>query len=145
STRGLRANDTTAFSRSPQCFQEPNFRPWSNRWSLNNSSLRLDARELDHPRPFLGLVANEFSKISGRARNYHAAQVHKPRLERRIGQAGIDLFVKLANDCFRGVSRRADAVPGARFIARNEFGKRWNIGERRRTCRCGDGQSPQLA
>src|SRR6266571_2065551 len=40
-------------------------RPWSNRWSLNDASLRLDARELDHLRPFLSLIADEFAEISG--------------------------------------------------------------------------------
>src|SRR6516225_5862870 len=77
--------------------------------------------------------------------NDHAAEIHKPRLQRRVGQAGIDLFVELADNGLRSVSRRADAVPGARLITWNEFGKRRKIWQRRRTRRRGDGQSAQLA
>jgi len=108
-------------------------------------SLRLDARELDHLRPFLGLVADEFAVISRRARNYHTAEIHKPRLKSRIGQAGTDLFIEPVDNRLRSVSRRTDTVPSARFITRNEFGQRRNIRERRRTCRRSDGQSAEFA
>src|SRR5215468_3099 len=61
-------------------------------------SLRLDAREPDHFGPFLGLVSEELAERGGRARNRDGAEVGDPRLDRRIGETGIDLLVEPVDD-----------------------------------------------
>ena len=56
-------------------------------------SVRLDAGELDHLRPFLSFVGDELAKVGGREREHVATQVGKPRLDFGISKAGVDLLV----------------------------------------------------
>ena len=58
--------------------------------------LRLDIGEFNYFGPFLGLVCNELAKVGGSARQSHAAEFDKPRLELRIGEAGVYFFISLS-------------------------------------------------
>jgi hypothetical protein len=73
------------------------------------ASVRLDAGELDHLRPFLGFVGDELAKVGGREREHVATQVGKPRLDLRIGEASVDLSVELVDDLGRRGLRCAAA------------------------------------
>src|SRR6516162_1165039 len=84
-------------------------------------SLRLDARKLDHLGPLFGFVADELSKVGGRADKRCASEVSQPRLDFGIGEACVDLLVELLDDLgWRGL-RCADAEPGGRLVARHKF------------------------
>jgi hypothetical protein len=61
---------------------------------VDQESLRLDARELDHIGPFLGFLSNEISEVGGRAGKDRVAQVGEPRLELGIGEARIDVVIE---------------------------------------------------
>ena len=76
-------------------------------------SIRLDAGELDHLGPLFGFFRDELAEVGGRAGKRRAAQVGKPRLDLRIGEARVDLPVELVDDLGWRVPGRADAVPGA--------------------------------
>ena len=78
-------------------------------------SLGLEARELHHLGPLLGLVRDELAEIGGRAGKRRSAQVDKPRLDLGIGEASIDFLVELIDDLGGCVFRRSDAAPEARL------------------------------
>ena len=82
----------------------------------HSSSVRLGARELDHPGPLLRFVGDEPSEVGGRTRKRCAAQISEPRLDLGIGEARIDLFVELANDVGGRVLGNADAIPLAGLV-----------------------------
>src|SRR5215831_1400564 len=75
--------------------------------------LRIDVGRPDHLAPFLGLVGDELAEVHGRACEYRAAQVGKPRVELAIGKGGIDLLVELVDDLRRRLLGRADTEPSA--------------------------------
>ena len=54
--------------------------------------------ELDHLGPFLGFVGEELAEFRRRSRSHGPAQVVEPRLDLRIGEAGIDLAVERLDD-----------------------------------------------
>ena len=89
-------------------------------WNIDSgsASLRLDVECPDDVAPFLRFVGDELAKVGGRQRECVAAQVGKPRLELGIGKASVDLLVELLDDLGRRGLRCADAVPGARLVAR---------------------------
>ncbi len=104
-------------------------------WNIRNSeavSLRLDAGELDHLAPFLGLVGDELAEIGRRAGKRQCPEVRK-RLQRGIGEASIDLPVEPIDDCEGRIFRHAEAEIAARLIAWNEFAHGWNVRQRSRT------------
>src|SRR5262249_35885418 len=68
-----------------------------------HGSVRLNARELDHLRPFLGFVGDELAKVGGREREHVATEVEKPCLDLGIGKASVDLLVELLDDLGRRV------------------------------------------
>src|ERR1700694_3383710 len=78
---------------------------------IRPGSLRLDAGEPHHLRPLLGFRGNEPGEVVGRTGKDFAAQIDKPRLERGIGEAGIDLPVERDHDVGRRFFRRADPEP----------------------------------
>src|SRR5262245_14079938 len=77
----------------------------------HSSSVRLGARELDHPGPLLRLVGDEPSEVGGRTRKRCATQISEPRLDVGIGEARIDLFVELVDDVGGRILGNADAIP----------------------------------
>src|ERR1700689_3918408 len=75
---------------------------------MSTRSLRLDVRELDHLGPFLGFIGDELAQIGRRTGEWHGAQSGKPRLQRGVGEAGIDRLVELVEDVGRrGLGRAA--------------------------------------
>jgi hypothetical protein len=83
-------------------------------WDLWNvgcdrGSVRLDAGELDHLRPFLGFVGDEFAKVGGREREHVATQAGKPCVELAVGEARV--LVELLDDFGRRGLWCADAEP----------------------------------
>src|SRR5262245_41671305 len=86
-------------------------------------SVRLDARELDHLRPFLGFVGDELAEVGGRAWKCGGAPLGKPRLHLGIGKGRVDLRVELvASASTLGVlcwkSSRENIVSTANFLGR---------------------------
>jgi hypothetical protein len=55
-------------------------------------SLRLDACEFYNLAPFLGFVDDEITEVGGRAGQYHAAHVGKPRFNIGISKTRISLL-----------------------------------------------------
>src|SRR5215831_11841507 len=90
-------------------------------WIGTAASVRLDARELDHLGPLFGFVGDELAELGRRACKHCAAHVRKPRLQLRVGEAGIDLLVELVDHLNRRIPRHTDAVPDARLVARQEL------------------------
>src|SRR5262249_52710060 len=70
-------------------------------WNISprsSGSLRLDAGELDHLGPLLGIFGDQLTEVGGRAGKRRAAQVGKLRLDFRVGERGINLPVELVDD-----------------------------------------------
>src|SRR6478672_2742518 len=63
-----------------------------------SSLLRLNVGRADYLSPLLGLFGDELAEIGRRATEHHAIQGGKPRLDFRIGEAGIDLLVQLLDN-----------------------------------------------
>src|SRR5262245_50380406 len=62
------------------------------------ASVRLDVGGPDHLAPLLGFVGDELAEFGGRHRHRHAAQIGEPRLDRGIGEAGVNCLVELVDD-----------------------------------------------
>jgi hypothetical protein len=60
--------------------------------------IRPDICRSDHFGPFLGVVADERAELGCRHRDRSAAQLREPLFDVRVGEAGIDLAVELADD-----------------------------------------------
>jgi hypothetical protein len=69
------------------------------------SLIRLDICRSDHLGPFLGVVADERAELGCR--------FCEPLFDLRVGEAGINLAVELADDLGRRSSPRADPPPTA--------------------------------
>src|SRR5262249_53554953 len=61
-------------------------------------SFWLDAGELDHLGPFLGLIGDELAEIGRRTGEHGATKLGKPRLDLGIGECGVGLPVELVDD-----------------------------------------------
>ena len=84
-------------------------------------SLRLDARELDHLGPFLGIVGDELAEVSGRAGKHRPPKSASRALIVGIGKAGVDLLVELVDDLSGRVpAARRDRYQTTCLIARQE-------------------------
>ena len=82
----------------------------------------MSAGGLDHLGPLLGFVGDELAEVGGRAGKHRAAKVGEPRIHLGIGEGRVDFLVELVDDLGGRVPGRADAEPGARFVARHEVG-----------------------
>src|SRR5262245_32959314 len=69
-------------------------------------SLRLDASELDHLAPLLGLVDDQLAELGRRSRQRRAAEVGEARPHLGVGERRVDLLVELVHDLGWRVSRR---------------------------------------
>ena len=78
--------------------------------------LRFDIGRPNHLGPLLNFLGHEGAEFGGRAPERSAAQVGKPRLQPRVGEADIDFSVELFNDLGWGRFRCSDAEPDARFV-----------------------------
>src|SRR5438094_702021 len=83
--------------------------------------LRLDACELDHLAPLLGLFGDQLAEVAGRTGERCSALVGEARLVLRISKRGVDRLVEHLDDLRRRVPRRADAGHGARLVAGDEL------------------------
>src|SRR5215813_2247638 len=63
-----------------------------------SESLGLDAGELDHLAPLLGIVLNEFSKFGRRSGKDSAPKVGETHSHGGIGKTRVDFLVKLLDD-----------------------------------------------
>src|SRR5262245_3129469 len=104
-------------------------------WIETAASFRLDVSGPDHLAPLLGFLGDELGEVGGREREHLATEIGKPRLDFRIGEAGVDLRIELVNNVGGRVLGRADAEPLARLIARHEFSHNWDARQRLRACR----------
>ena len=77
----------------------------------------LDAGKLDHLRPFLGFVGDQFSEFGGCHRHRYNAQTDKVSFDFGIGHNGIDRAVELFDNFVGGVLGGNDTVPTARLVA----------------------------
>src|SRR5262245_48778096 len=107
-------------------------RPLRNISPGPHGSLRLDARELDHLGPLLGLVGDQLAKVDRGAGKHRAAQVGKPRHDLGIGESCVGLLVERVDDFGGRALRCAEAEPEARLIARHELAHGWKIRQRLR-------------
>src|SRR5580704_11214639 len=90
--------------------------------------LRLDIGRPDHLAPLLGFVGDELAEVGGRAGDYRAAQVGKPRFHRRVGEPRIDLLVQPVDDLHGRFVGRTEAKPPGRLVTWYEFAHRRNVG-----------------
>src|SRR5262245_64706624 len=95
-------------------------------------SLRLDASELDHFAPLLGLVDNQLAELGRRSRQRRAAEA-RPHLG--VGKRHVNFLVQLLHDVFWRVPGGTDASPETRFVARHEFSHRGDVWQHWRACR----------
>src|SRR5262249_48010408 len=80
-------------------------------WHGVRGSVRLRTREFHHLCPLLGFVSDELAEFGGRHRHRHAAQVAEPRLDRGVGEAGVNCLVERVDDLGGCILRNADAIP----------------------------------
>src|SRR5215472_6269704 len=114
--------DSRLFTRSP-CLRAPAIRGTvvTEYWIGTAASVCLDARELDHLTPFLGIVSDKPAKVGGRHRHRRAAQVEQPGLHLWIDESAVGFLVELLDDVSWRVLGRTDAVPTARLVARHKL------------------------
>src|SRR5262249_6340559 len=110
-----------------------------------STSVRLDVEGSDDAAPLLRFVDDELAEAGGREREHGAAEVGKPRLDLGIGEESVDLRVELVDDLGRRGLRCADAVPGARLVARQKLPDSRDIGQHLRTSRGDHREGAQLA
>src|SRR5262245_22326607 len=96
----------------PVCARLPTFSPNGALWNIRPAavSLRLDAGELDHLAPLLGLVDNQLAELGRRSRQRRAAEVGEARPHLGVGERRVDLLVELVHDLGWRVSRRTDPI-----------------------------------
>lgn len=81
--------------------------------------------------PLVGIAYEQSFKFGGRALERGAPELIKPRIEGRIGKAGINLFVEQFHDLRWRLSTRRNTEPNARLITRDEFADCGNIWKHR--------------
>src|SRR5260370_39847915 len=86
--------------------------------------LWLGSGELDHLGPLRGFFENKLPEVGGRAREHCRSQVGKPRLDCRVGEAGIDLPVEPVDNLGRRVLGPPAAIPRGCLVARHELAPR---------------------
>jgi hypothetical protein len=93
----------------------------------------------NHPAPFLDLVRDQFGEVGGRPAKSRTAQIGKPRLEFRIGDADVDFLVQFFDDFFWGAPWTTNAEPCTCLVTGQGFAESWNVWQywrarRRRLC-----------
>src|SRR6516162_10988582 len=100
---------------SPTAPRRPPFRSASSRAPYKLALIRLGAGNLDHLRPFGGLLHDELAEFSRRAGNHRGAELGEPRLHLGIGDDRVGLPVEALDHVGGCGARRAEAVPLARL------------------------------
>src|SRR5262245_15406935 len=91
-------------------------------WNIGRGrSVRLDVEGLDHLAPLLGFIGDELAEVGGRTRKHRAAEVSEMGLHFRVVESRVNFLVELVNNLRRCVLGRADAIPLARLVARQEL------------------------
>src|SRR5262249_17841812 len=107
-------------------------------------SFWLDAGELDHLGPFLGLIGDELTEIGRRTGEHGATKLGKPRLDLGIGECSVALPVELVDDGRGRSLGRAEAPPVAVLVAPHGIGAGRHIWQRLRSGCRGDPERAQL-
>src|SRR5712671_4066648 len=145
--RSWRAAPRWRRQTQPSCQQEqlilcsPRAPPVQDR----RASFRFDARELGHLGPLLGFVGKELAEIGRRAGKYRAAGQFKVRLDLRIDESGVDLFVELIDNLGGRVLGGAEAIEHTCLKVGDEFAYGRDVRKCVRTRRRGDRERTQLA
>src|SRR5215468_1928835 len=108
-------------------------------------SLCLHAREFDDLGPFLCFLGDELSEVGGRAGKHRGAQFGKARLHSWFCEYGIYLPVEFVDDLGGRVLWGANAIEGARLVARHELAHGRDVREFLQARRARDCQRAQLA
>src|SRR5215831_13019332 len=95
--------------------------------------LNFSAGELDHLAPLLDFFSDEPVEVGRRAGKRRATEFGNPCLRPRIGKSGVELLVEPFHDLDRRAPWRANAIPRARLIARQEIVDSRNVREELRT------------
>src|SRR5262249_58609803 len=89
-------------------------------WHGVRGSVRLRTREFHYLCPLLGFVSDELAEFGEGLRHRHAAQIGEPRLDRGIGEAGVNCLVELVADLGAGGLMDAERLPLAPLGSRQE-------------------------
>src|SRR5262245_59723536 len=87
----------------------------------------LDACELDHLCPLVGLSGNERAEVGWRAGKDRASEFSKARLYLGIGEARVHFLIEFLHDVGRRIPRRTQPEPSARLVTSQELPDRGNI------------------
>src|SRR5262249_36204680 len=109
------------------------------------ASVRLDAHELHHLAPFLGLFSNELAEVGGRTAERNSTQIAQSRFDLGIGKRRIDLFVELLDHIDNRILGRADSELATRLESWHEIANGWDVWQRRRARHRGHRQRAQPA
>src|SRR5262249_36586351 len=91
------------------------------------TSLRLDARELDHLRPLVDIFGDEPGELVRRIRRHsHGAEISEPLFDARIEHRRVGLLVERRDDLFRRALRHAETDPAGRLVALEEGGSKFH-------------------
>src|SRR5262245_36203656 len=104
-----------------------------------------DARRLDHFGQLFGVIRDKLPEGGRRARKHGAAQLGDPRVNFRINETNTDFLIELVDDFGWRVLGRANPLPTACFITRQEVRYRRNIWQQVQTGRAHRCQRAQLA
>ena len=84
-------------------------------------SLRLDARELDHPGPFVDVFGDELGELVRRVRRHRdCAEISEPLLDVRVEHRRVGLSVERRDDLRRCALGDAETDPASRLVALEE-------------------------
>ena len=97
----------------------------------------LDSCRADHLCPFLSIVDDEPTEVSGRACKYLGAQISEAGVELGISQPGTDRTVELVDDVCGRVLRRADSLLADALVAGHELADRRKVRQQLRPGRAG--------
>src|SRR5215472_6519048 len=110
----------------------------------DTTSLSLDARGLDHARPFLQVLADELAETIGGERKRRDLLLGELLDHLRIMHDRKRLLGEPRHDLLRRARRRDDADPRRHFESLNRLGDRWYVGKGRQALGLGHGQRYQL-
>ena len=92
-------------------------------WNVHAGVLVLlgpDARRLDHFGQLFGVIRDKLPEGGRRARKHGAAQLGDPRVDFRISETNTDFLIEPVDDFGGCVLGRANPLPTACFITRQE-------------------------
>src|SRR5262245_47944814 len=111
--RAIRDTAESAAAPAARCrkFRRGSFITSLSEMPVTRRSFRLDAGELDHLAPLLGLIGNELSELDRAHRHGHMAYLSHPRLDLGFDEAGVDLTIERLDDLGRRTTRGDNTNP----------------------------------